>query len=179
MKISRRDRLFLTVGGVVVLLFVIIQWGIVPLLNNRERLQRGIETRRQALVEMAELQERYRELYGKANSLQEQLAGRDPGFSLFSYLEQMAAGTEVKKNIAYMRPSETADQGTFREILVEMKLQEITLKQLVDFLKRIEAPDKVVAVKRISIQENSKAEGTLDVIMQVVSLYAAPDEIRP
>ncbi|HBI16155.1 MAG TPA: hypothetical protein DDY20_11680 [Desulfobulbaceae bacterium] len=170
-KISKRDRLVLAIGGTFVLLFLVLQFGILPLLDGRDRLKKGLEAREKALVEMRDLQTRYRELHGKANALQEQLGGRETGFSLFSFLEQMAAQSEVKKNIAYMKPSETADdKGPFKEVLVEIKLQDISLKQLVDFLQLIEAPDKIVALKRISVQEGKKETGTLDVIMQVVSI---------
>jgi general secretion pathway protein M len=54
--------------------------------------------------------------------------------------------------------------------MVEMKLKAVNLKQLVAFLERVESPENIVAIKRISIQENKKEEGTLDVIMQVISL---------
>ena len=174
-KISRRDRKVLAVGGVIVLLFLVLQFGILPLLDSRDRLKKGLAAREKAMVEMHDLQARYRELHGKANALQEQLGGREAGFSLFSFLEQMAAQSAVKKNIAYMKPSETAgDDGPFKEVLVEIKLQDVSLKQLVDFLQLIEAPDKIVALKRISVQEGKKEEGTLDVIMQVVSLDRKP-----
>ncbi|HDK43754.1 MAG TPA: hypothetical protein ENG91_04290 [Desulfobacteraceae bacterium] len=58
-------------------------------------------------------------------------------------------------------------------MLVEMKLQAVSLQQLVDFLRLVESPEKVVAIKRIAIQQNTKEESTLDVIMQVVSLKLA------
>jgi general secretion pathway protein M len=174
-KISRRDRLVLAIGGSFVLLFLVFQFGIFPLLDGRDRLQKGLAAREKAVVEMRDLQARYRELHGKANVLQEQLGGREAGFSLFSFLEQMAAQSEVKKNIAYMKPSETAgDEGPFKEVLVEIKLQDVSLKQVVDFLRLIEAPDKIVALKRISIQEGKKETATLEVIMQVVSLDQNP-----
>ena len=182
-RISRRDQIALTIGGACVLLFLLLRFGLFPLLDSRDRLKKGLATREKAVVEMRDLQNRYRELHGKANALQEQLAGRQAGFSLFAFLEQMAAQSEVKKNIAYMKPSEsTGDEGLFKEVLVEIKLQDVSLKQLVDFLKLIEAPDKIVALKRISVQEGKKEKGTLDVIMQVVSLdrkAEAPGEQRP
>ncbi|GAB4344658.1 MAG: hypothetical protein Kow0089_21320 [Desulfobulbaceae bacterium] len=157
-------------GGAVVLVFLVFRFGVFPLLDQRDRLRRGITAREAALVEMRDLQAKYRELYSRANVLQEQLASRQSGFSLFSFLEQMAAKSEVKKNISYMKPSETVDEGPFKEVLVEMKLQAITLRQLVDFLTLVESPENVVAIKRIAIQENKKEEGSLDVILQVVSL---------
>lgn len=173
-KISQRDRLFLLAGVVFVIIFVVMQFVIFPLMDNRERLHKGIAARENALVEMKELQARYRDLHSKANSLADQLGSRNAGFSLFSFLEQNATQTDVKKNIAYMKPSELADDGPFREIYVEMKLQAITLKQLVGFLRLVESPENIVALKRISIQENKKEKATLDVILQVVSLDRNP-----
>ena len=173
-KITPRDRRVLLVGGVFVLLFLVMQFVVFPLVDNREQLQKGVAARENGLVEMRELQARYRELHGKADTLFDQLITRDPGFSLFSFLEQSAAKTKVKKNIAYMKPSEVADDGPFKEIFIEMKLQTVTLKQLVGFLKLVESPENIVALKRISIQENKKAKQTLDVVLQVVSLDRNP-----
>lgn len=170
MKITSRDRKVLTVGTIFVLFFLVLQFGIFPLKEKRDQLRKGIGNREKALVEMKQLQAEYRKLYSKANALYDQLGGRQKDFSLFSFLEQMAARSDVKQNITYMKPSETADDGPFKEVVVEMKLQEISLKQLVEFLKLVESPENVVAVKRISIQENKKEAATLDVIMQVVSL---------
>ena len=174
-KITPRDRKVLIVGGVFVLLFVVFQFAVFPLMENRDRLERSISAREKALVEMKDLQVEYKQLHSKANVLLDQLVGRQNDFSLFSFLEQMAAKSEVKKNITYMKPSETADEGPFKEVLVEMKLQAISLKQLVDFLTLVESPRNVVALKRISIQENKKEQATLDVIVQVVSLDRNPE----
>lgn len=173
-KISQRDRLFLLAGAVFLLLFLIMQFAVFPLIDNRARLRQGIAERENALVEMKELQTRYRELHSQANSLVDQLGSRNAGFSLFAFLEQNATKTDVKKNIAYMKPSELADDGPFKEVYVEMKLQAITLKQLVDFLQLVESPENIVALKRLSIQENKKETDTLDVILQVVSLDRNP-----
>ena len=169
-QFSPRDRIALIVGGASLFLFVLMQFGVFPLIDHRDQLQRGVAAREKALVEMRDLQGSYRQLHGKANALVHQLAERRPDFSLFSFLEKMAARTGVKKSIAYMKPSETADEGTLKEMLVEMKLQAIGLRELVEFLKRVESPENVVAIKRISIQEDKKEKGTLDVIMQVITL---------
>lgn len=177
MKITPRDKIFLIVGLSFLFLFVLLKFALFPLIDKREKMDRGIIARDKAIVEMRELQVRYRQLHGKANSLADQLAGREQNFSLFSFLEQMAAKTDVKKNIAYMKPSETADDGPFKEMLVEMKLQTVNLKKLIDFLQLVESPEKIVALKRISIQENKKEKATLDVIMQVVSLDINPDAV--
>ena len=175
MQITSRDKLFLTVGGICILVFVLLQFVLFPLQDYREKVRKGITARQSAIVEMKDLQGQYRQLHGKANTLNNQLAEREANFSLFAFLEQKAAQADLKKSIAYMKPSETADDGPFKEVLVEMKLQTISLQKLVDFLMLVESPEKLVALKRISIQENKKEKATLDVIMQVISLDINPD----
>jgi hypothetical protein len=53
--------------------------------------------------------------------------------------------------------------------MVEMKLEGITLNQLVGYLYRIESAENIVSIKRISIQENKKESGYLDTILQVLT----------
>jgi len=43
------------------------------------------------------------------------------------------------------------------------------LYQLINYLYRIESPDDVVSVKRISIKENKKKSGRLDAILQILT----------
>lgn len=170
MQLAKRDKIALGIGGSVVLLFVLLQFILFPLLDKRERLEKGISVREKAIVQMRDMQVQYQVLHQQNNSLTRRLSARSPGFSLFSFLEKMAAQTEVKQSIAYMKPSDSVGDGPIKQIMVEMKLQGISLKQLVNFLGRIESKENIVALKRISIKKNKKIEGTLDVIMQVISI---------
>ncbi len=53
--------------------------------------------------------------------------------------------------------------------MVEIKVEGIGIAQLVDFLTRIESPEMIVVIKRISIQENKKVPDTLDTVIQAVT----------
>ena len=69
-----------------------------------------------------------------------------------------------------MKPSASRTNDRFKESMVEMKLDKINLKQLVDYLYLIESPENVVSIKRISIRDNKGAAGYLDAVMQVVTI---------
>ncbi|RLB28591.1 MAG: hypothetical protein DRG66_03385, partial [Deltaproteobacteria bacterium] len=97
------------------------------------------------------------------------LAKRKKGFTLFSFLEGTAGDAGVKAYIKYMKPSISTGPGPYQESLVEMELEEITLNQLIGYLYRIESPDNVVSIKRISIKENKKKPGYIDAILQVLT----------
>ncbi len=170
MTLSRRDRSALMIGGILLLVFAVVQLVLFPLLDKRKRLEKTITTRAREVQEMQAMQQQYDQLHEKSNSLEKQLSKRTAGFSLFSFLEKMATQNMIKDHIAYMKPSSVTGEGMLKQVLVEMKIQTLGLKQLVAFLEHIESPENVVAVKRISIQENKKVKGTLDVIIQVISI---------
>lgn len=173
MALTPKDRRALVIGISALALFLLVQFVLFPLLDKRKRLNRGISIRQKGLVEMQEMQSRYTQLSRQSNTLEQLVSRRSGEFGLFSFLEKMAAEAEVKENIAYMKPSDATGDGELQQSMVEMKLNAINLKQLVSFLERIESPENIVELKRISIQENKKQEGTLDVIMQVISLVLA------
>ncbi|HEB70452.1 MAG TPA: hypothetical protein ENI88_12670 [Desulfobulbus sp.] len=170
MALSKRDTTALTIGAGLLLLFIMVQFVVFPLVDKRKRLRKTIASRRIAVQEMRDMQTQYGQLNRQSHGLEKQLAQRAPDFSLFSFLEKMATESKIKDHITYMKPSTVTGEGNLRQVMVEMKLQVIGLQQLVTFLKRIESPQNVVTIKRISIQENRKIKGTLDVIMQVISI---------
>jgi len=170
MALSKRDRFALIIGSSLLLVFIVAQFMVFPLIDKRKRLRKTISSRQHAVQEMREMQLQYGQLDEQSNGLEQQLSQRSPSFSLFSFLEKMATQSKIKDHITYMKPSTVTGDGTLRQVMVEMKLQTIGLQQLVTFLKRIESPENVVTLKRISIQENKKTKGTLDVIMQVISI---------
>jgi len=170
MALSKRDRSALLIGGSLLLVFAVLQLIFFPLLDKRKRLDKTITISEREVKEMQAMQQKYGQLHAQNNSLEKQLGKRAAGFSLFSFLEKMATQAKVKEHIAYMKPSSVTGEGLLRQVMVEMKLRTIGLKQLVAFLEHMESPEKVVTVKRISIQENKKTKGTLDVIIQVISI---------
>ena len=173
MALTQKDRRALVIGISMLALFLLVQFVLFPLLDKRKRLDRGISIRQKGLIEMQEMQSRYTQLSRQSNSLEQRVSRRSGEFGLFSFLEKMAVEADIKDNIAYMKPSDATGDGVLQQSMVEMKLKSVTLKQLVAFLERIESPQEIVELKRISIQENKKQEGTLDVIMQVISLVLA------
>jgi len=173
MTLTRKDRRALLVGIAALVVFLLVQFVFFPLLDKRKRLERGIQRQEKRLVQLQELQSRYEQLNRQNNSLEQRVARRAEDFSLFSFLEKMAAAAEVKDNIVYMKPSDAVGEGAVQQVMVEMKLKAVSLASLVTFLERVESPVNVVELKRLSIQENKKQTGTLDVIMQVISLVRA------
>jgi general secretion pathway protein M len=170
MKLEKRERWVVFAGVGLVALLVLVHFIVFPFFERREVLKRGIEAKRNGLKEMMALSAQYRSYTREAGRLQDRLGGREKGFTLFSFLEQAAGRAGVKDHIRYMKPSDSQGSGRLKESMVEMRLDRINLRQLVDYLYLIESPKYLVSLKRVSIRESQSDPVYLDTIMQVVTV---------
>jgi general secretion pathway protein M len=169
MKLAKRERYLVTIGACAVALFVLLQFLIFPFFEKRERFQKGVRAKEEALIEIVKLSSEYQTYKRGSQGIQEIIEKREKGFTLFSFLERAAGQAKVKAHIKYMKPSDSQGTGPYKESMVEMKLEGITLNQLVGYLYHIESPENAISIKRISIKENKRESGYLDAILQVLT----------
>ena len=167
-KLNNREK-WVLVGGIgFVLCFLVVQLVVMPVIDARTSLQKSIARKKQELVEIKVLQQEYRTLKSAEGTIQARINQRGAGFTLFTFLDQQANVAKVKKQINYMKPS-TVDGDELNEAMVEMKLQQISLSDLIGFIRLIESERDVVSIKRFSIQESGDMQGFFDAILQVVT----------
>jgi general secretion pathway protein M len=165
-RLEPRERLFVGIGAVFLACFFLLLFVISPYFEARHRLAGSLANKKADLEKIVQLQREYRHLRTAAGT--DFKLGQTAGFSLFSFVEEQAVHAKIKQLILSMKPTTVETDDHTQESIVEMKLQKITLGQLVDFLKLIESPEKGVLVRQISIQESSDL--SLDVIMQIVTI---------
>ena len=169
MRLARREKYLVSAAASSVAIFLLLQFLIFPFFETRRRLQRSVSAKEEGLKEILRLSSDYLSHRERTQGVQEVLARRDKGFALFSFLEKSAGDAGVKAHIKYMKPSVSTGPGPYKESLVEMKLEAITLQQLISYLYGIESPDDAVSIKRLSIDENRRKSGSLDAILQVLT----------
>jgi len=169
MKISQRDRYLIGLAVGVVCLGLLAQFAIMPFISRLHSLEGAIAAKREGLREMARLGREHQAFQSDSEGIAEKLARRRKDFTLFSFLEAGASEARVKDKIKSMKPSESSGKGPFQESQVEMKLERITLEELVSYLKRIEAPEQAVTIKRLAVNNNKQEAEYLDAIIQVLT----------
>jgi general secretion pathway protein M len=171
MKLGRRDKLVIIVGGMAVILFLFYRFGLSPALERLRTLDRLIATKERELHQMKTLREAYltqKHLLEKVNS---NLAERGADFAIFSFLEDLANKTGIKDNIKYMNPAVTTPGELFRESSVEMRLEGISLQQLTQYVYDIERAPQLLRVRRMHIKPRAANPDLLDVTFQVSTFY--------
>lgn len=169
MKLAKREKYLIFAAAGCVVVFLVLQFLIFPFFESKRRIAGGLKAKETGLDEIIKLSAEYQTYQRSSQGIEQALAKRKRGFTLFAFLEEAAGKAEVKANIKYMKPSGSSGTGPYKESTVEMKLEAITLEQLIGYLYRIESPDNLVNVKRISINENKKEAGYLDAVMQVLT----------
>lgn len=166
-RLEKREKLILLFGIFFVAGFIVLQGVLLPYVEARKTMTRSLSRNETELADIQLLRQEYLELKSRQGDIEERLVERAPGFSLFSFLEEQAAATKVKDRVTYMKPTANEIDEGFNESIVEMKMERVTLDQLVSFLAKIESEEKIVSVQRISIQENGQEEGLLDTVLSI------------
>lgn len=167
-NLQQREKAIIAAAGAVLAVFIIVQLIVFPILNRRTRLRRQIVTQTQALEQMRQLSGEYETLTRQASQNDAKLKTRARGFTLFSFLDGLAGQSGIKKNIGYMKPSTTnMKNSSYNLSMVELKINTLTMEQLVTFLHGIETSPNLIWVKRISIARGEKENDLLNCVLQV------------
>jgi len=170
--ISPRERVYLIVGAAT-LLGLLIYGGYSVASSYFDRmntLDRLIRQKQEARSTLNQIGVEYAQIKGQIGILDERIENDQGKFSLLSFLESLAGTAQVRSRIAYMRPQAAVQMDQYREISVEMKIENVTLDQAIRFLTSIEQAPHVLKIKNLHMRTRYANPQYLDVTF-LVSTY--------
>jgi general secretion pathway protein M len=176
--LTKRQKYTVVAGIVIVGATLFHQFALAPYLEDRQKVRSAIIASEKALRELSVLGAEYGVLRARSEKIKRLIERRPPGFSLFSYLEKQADQAAVKTNIRSINPFKSSSTGMYEETAVEMKLDKMTMKQLVDFLYLVESPEEMVRIRKASIYKMKESPEYLSVLIQVFTYQALPTGSR-
>ena len=147
--------------------FFLFQLLISPFFEKKDRMQKGIRARETELEEVIRLSEEYEAYKGDSQGIGQVLARRKRGFTLRTFLQEKA--NEAGVIIGRINEFPSKETGQFIESTMEVRLEAVTLKQLKEYLYRIESSEDLVSVPTISIKQNKKEPGYHDVTLRALT----------
>jgi general secretion pathway protein M len=131
-------------------LFLIFKFAIDPLFKHSADLDRQIVTARRQLAELRTMQQEYQRQKTVVDSINSQLK-KQQNVAIFSRLEELLArpafATKFHMKLTVSTPSEM-----YNEESVEVKMEGVTLEQLVRYLHQIENSPQLLKIKRLEIK---------------------------
>ena len=167
-KLNKRERYAIMLAAAVIGIFFVIAFIVQPFLSKTDLLKKSLHDKAVTLEQMRQLQSEYSTLTQKAEISRAQFSRRQKGFKLNSFLVQLAGEAGVKDNVSYMKPTTKGQRNSpYKISRVDMKLDAITLKQLMTYVYGVETSSNMVDIKRISISKKDKKQGLLTAVLQV------------
>src|SRR6185369_15401487 len=121
--------------------------------------------------QMQHMRTEYLDLLAQVELRQKIIDKADPKFSLFPHIEstvsQVLGGRE---KIASMNPQNKELSGAYREESVELKLNAVSLQQLVDLMYSIEKGAQPLRMTRLQVKKRPREPQSFDVIATVAML---------
>lgn len=174
MRLTRRE--YWWAVGLVVLTatWAFYALGVTPALERIETLKRVIPEKQNEL-------DRFRIRAGEYVSLRENLDGlramitsQEKTFELLPFIESLIEQCGLTQNVKTMNQVAAQSETDVQEIVVEIEMEKITLRQLCDFLEKIQSPNMLASVKRLTLKKNPANPNLLDSGIEVRNLRPKP-----
>jgi general secretion pathway protein M len=166
-SLNPRERLIVSAGAVVLLLILVWFALLNPYFTAMSNLDRRIAAQQRNLGKVQQMQQQLQQLKQQLATANSRRQGNKP---LFSQVERFAEQTGVREQLLSMRPQPATMQGDFRQQLVEIRLEKLSLGQLVKLLHMIEYRSGGVQVKSLRVKPRFDNRSELDVNMVLMSL---------
>jgi general secretion pathway protein M len=168
-QLNQRERIFVAVGGGILVLALVYFAIVAPYRSALRKLDQQIEARSAQVQEVKLLQTSYLDLKQQMAQVERLLDNRQ-GFTSLTFIEGLVEQTAGRENLLSMRPQSPETRNEFIIDAVEIKLEKLTLEQVLELLVGIEEADAPMQVKNLYLKQRFDDRSLLDATMTVTSL---------
>jgi type II secretory pathway component PulM len=160
-RLNPRERLL--VGTLVALLAasILYVFAIEPAVTGRIRDEQRVDALVRDLPAMESLARRIQQLESQVGTASKN-AKPDADFSLFAFIDRTATASLTRQSIASMNPSRHPLRDGKEETIVELRVTDASLAELIGFLQRIEQADEPVYVKKLEFKRRYEDKTRFD-----------------
>ncbi len=168
-QLNQRERVFVIAGGIALILALLYFAILMPYRSALTKLDSLIAVRSQQLQEVKSLRAQYLALQQQISQV-ERLVKNSQDFSALTFIENLVQQTAGRENLLSMRPQAPQLQGEFMTASVEIKLEKLTLKQVLELLWGVEKASTPMQVENLFLKQRFDDRSLLDATMTITAL---------
>jgi type II secretory pathway component PulM len=135
MKLESRDKKVLIIGGIAAAAILLYAFVLSPITSDLSRKKELIPKRERELAEMRVLKEQYLEMQQRLQQAQAAAVKRGP---LLTEIENITKRANLSSKIVSLKPQSGIQTEAFKESIVEIRLDNITLYDIVNYVFLLE-----------------------------------------
>lgn len=166
-RLTRREKLLAIALAIIAGGWSLFSFAVKPTLERTKTLHRVISEKQDELQKLRTGSKEYLSLRKNLDSVLTKVASQDKGFELLPFLESLIREHGLAKQVGTMKQQVLKLGASHSETIVEIKLENLTLKQLVDFLRKIESSTVLARIKSLYIKKNLTNTDMLDSVVEI------------
>jgi hypothetical protein len=169
MKPGLRHLAAIGAGGILLLGLLYFLIVLSPAQAKRKSFDGHVVRMKSDLSQMIALRSQWEAFVKSRSEAEKMLQERGKDFTLLTYLEGICREVGIEGRIQYMKPLETpAQEGAIKPAGIEMRLSELDIRNLVQFLYRIEHSGQLLSVSRIKIRPSAEeGKRSIELVLQI------------
>lgn len=166
---SQRERMIVAAGGamvVAVLLFLVV---IDPLMATIDKLDQQARRKAKDSQELAHVAQEYVVKQARITKLEQRMPIPPAQFSLLAFLEEATTTAQIRDRIVGMQPQAPIVVQGYQETAVDLRLDGVSLPQLLALLVAIEQAPYDVQVHHLQMKPKYDNPVNLDATLKIVT----------
>lgn len=177
MHLTRRERRLAAALGVGVILWSLHIMVVKPTGARIRTLERIVPEKQHEWRELQARIDEYVRLREGSERLRAKMAAQDPEFQLLPFLEALLENHGLTRHVSNMVLNTVQLQPHYSETIVEVKLENASLKQLLDFVMAVEGSDALAYVGSLHIHTAPDNAASLHSTVQIHRPQLSPNAL--
>ena len=170
MRLTQRE--YWLAAGLVV---IVAAWtfytvGVSPALERIKTLNRVIPEKQSELEQLGIKAGEYTALNDAIVALRTKISSQQESFELLPYAESLVQECGLENNLVTMKQQASQLETDYHETVVEIEMENLTLRQIFDFLQKVQSSKIPARTKTLHIKRNLKNTDLLDSTIEIRNL---------
>lgn len=170
MSLRPREKHVIIIAFGCIALLIAIQVFLRPAINRKANLKRVVADKKIVLSQLQSKSEEYNSLKQELEKIRSKIENQQKDKKILSSIEQIQKECGLNKYLANMTPSTMAISEEYEKTSVEVKYNQLTLSQIIQFIQKVESSDMLIGIKSMEIKRGLQNPTLLDVVIQLVSV---------
>jgi len=172
-RLTRREKLLAGALAVLVSAWLLFVFAVKPAIERTETLTRVISEKQDELQKLHARSNEYIFLRDSLSNLHTKVASQEEEFELLPFLESLIQECGLMRKVVTMKQHVSQPEPKYYETIVEMRLESLTLRQLVDFFWKVESSEVLARIKSLYIKKNPTNTDSLDSVVEIHNVKLA------
>ncbi|MDN5941907.1 MAG: type II secretion system protein M [Nitrospira sp.] len=166
---AQRERIIVAAGGAMLVAALVFLLIVDPLMASIDKLDRQAKRKAKDSQELALVAQEYVAKQARITKLEQRMPIPPAQFSLLAFMEEATTGAQIRDRIVGLQPQSPAVVQGYQETAVDLRLDGVTLPQLLALLAAIEQAPYDVQVHHLQIKPKYDNPINLDATLRIVT----------